>query len=127
MKDLARINNFLQAIDRPEHRALCRADTMLVELCHELVARQTRYRYVQNDYGDATCSHCPHGGCCKREFVRIFDLVFRLAIDAPLLPAVNSSEDACSFLGAMGCTLTPAPLPRICVHDSDLRGSSAHR
>ena len=114
MKDLATANRFLAALDQPTHRALCEGDALFVSLVHELMERQTRYRDLQNDHGDATCSHCPHGGCCTREMVRVIDLLPRLAVRLPLPQAVNADHNCCAFLGA-GCTLTPAPLPNVCV------------
>jgi len=114
VKDLATANRFLDALDQPAHRALLQADALFTALVRELTDRQTRYRFLQNDHGDATCSHCPHGGCCTKEMVRVLDLLPRLSTDAPLPRAVNANTNCCAFLGA-GCTLTPAPLPNICV------------
>jgi hypothetical protein len=114
VKDLAAANQFLAALDQPAHRALCESDVLLVSLVRELIARQTRYRAMQDDHGSAICSHCPHGGCCTKEMVRVIDLLPRLAVQIPLPRALNAEANACAFLGA-GCTLTPAPLPNICV------------
>ena len=114
MKDLAAANRFLAALDQPAHRAMCEGDSLFVALVRELMARQTRYRALQDDHGSATCSHCPHGGCCTKEMVRVIDLVPRLAVQVPLPRAVNADNACCAFLDE-GCTLTPAPMANICV------------
>ena len=88
---------------------------ILVALVTELMERQNRYRLVQEDFGNATCGNCPHGGCCRKEFVRVADLLPRLAVDIAMPIATNEALDACAFLGPQGCLLTPSPLPNICV------------
>lgn len=114
MKDLAAANRFLAALDQPAHRTLCENDPLLVALVRELMERQTRYRALQDDYGSPTCSHCPHGGCCTKEMVRVIDLLPRLAVQVAFPKAANPDDNCCAFLDG-GCTLTPAPMPNVCV------------
>ena len=84
-------------------------------LTAEWTSRQQRYRRLFSNYCAAVCYDCTSGGCCRSRFPKLTDIItFR--IQHGFFPQVNLRENSsCLFLGSIGCSLLPGPLPGICI------------
>jgi hypothetical protein len=83
-------------------------------LTAEWTLRQHRYRRVFSTYCASVCHNCLYGGCCKPQFPRLIDLIAYNIQHGSFPQFVQISPTACPFLGSMGCTLLPGPIPGIC-------------
>lgn len=121
-KNLEATNAFLKALAAPAVVTPLLEDSLVQATATELVERQTRYRRMFDDHGVASCQTCRFGGCCRKEFVRVVDVLMRLALRREVLTAVNPNPEFCAFLGEGGCTLTSSIMPNVCIsfHCSDL-------